>query len=245
MTPKHILGHYCRLLGVPKQDIEKHIDFALEIVGMTKWKNKEICEFSKGMTQRLGLAQAIVHNPDVAVLDEPQTGLDPAARVQVRNIMKKLKDLGKTIFLSSHILYELSELCDRIALINHGVLIAVDKLVNLEQKMTKQELIVELLEPINGMQVAKQIQNLSQKIESYGEKKGNTPVVYDDTIPGFHIFYDGKPTSRKEIHNILSTEMGLPIIGFSKIKTSRLEDLYMELIGSDEEQLKQNNHQKR
>ncbi len=229
-TPRDILKYYCKLLGVPKNEIEAKIDLSLDIVDLTEWKNKKIGEFSKGMVQKLGLAQAIVHDPIITVLDEPQTGLDPAARVQVRNIMKKIKNLGKTIFLSSHMLYEISEICDRIAIINRGELIAVDKLVNLEQRMTKKEIVVELLSSPSSSSIPDLTQQIAKRIENYTENDGKIPVIYDETVPGFHIFYDGKPTSRKEIHDILSSEIHLPIIGFSKIRSSRLEDLYMDLV---------------
>ena len=238
VTPKKILKYYCSLLEIPKNQIEEKTNNALEIVDLREWKNKKIGEFSKGMIQRLGLAQAIVHDPKVAVLDEPQTGLDPAARVQVRNIMKKIKKMGKTIFLSSHMLYEIAEICDRIAIINRGELIAVDKLVNLEQKMMKKELVIELLEPLKYAEIQDSIQIITKKIEGYIEHDGIVPVIYDDALPGYHIFYDGRPISRKEIHDILTFELKLPIIGFSKIRSSRLEDLYMDLVNNNNHKVK-------
>ncbi len=230
VVPKKILSYYCKLLGLSKKKINVLIDNSLEIVDLTRWKNKKIKEFSKGMVQRLGLAQAIVHDPDILVLDEPQTGLDPAGRIQVRNIIKKLKMLGKTIFLSSHMLYEISEICDRIAIINRGEIIAVDKLINLEQKMTKQEITVELSEPVNSSNIDKILSIMSEKVKVFSGNDNGSPVIYDESIPGFHIYYDGKLTSREKIHKIVSSEMDLPIIGFSKVRTSRLEDLYIELV---------------
>ncbi|MFX0072824.1 MAG: ABC transporter ATP-binding protein [Candidatus Hermodarchaeota archaeon] len=240
VTAKQILKFYCRLLKIPKRDTNKKIDWALEIVELTKWKDKILKEYSKGMIQRLGLAQAIVHNPDILVLDEPQTGLDPSGRLQVRKIIKKLKELGKTIFLSSHLLYEISEICDRIAIINHGELIEVDKITNLEQRMTKKEVAVELLEPIQKALIDQVVRDIVQKIQPYSEKDDKSPVIYDDALPGFHIFYDGKPTSRKEIHDILTMDFNLPIIGYSKIRTSRLEDLYIELVEENNEKNSKN-----
>ncbi|MFX1500433.1 MAG: ABC transporter ATP-binding protein [Promethearchaeota archaeon] len=235
VTPNQILTYYCQLLGVPKEKIQSQIDWALEIVDLLKWKNKKIKEFSKGMTQRLGLAQSLVHDPEVVILDEPQTGLDPAARVHVREIIKKINKIGKTIFLSSHLLYEISEICNRIAIINNGRLIAVNTLANLEQKMTKKELQCELLEPLSISQINVIQNDLNQKLKPYNIDTGKEFVFYDDNIPGFNIYYDGKPTSRKEIHDILTFDMKLPIIGFSKVRTSRLEDLYLDLINADVE----------
>ncbi len=236
VTPNQILSYFCKLLGVPKEKIQNQIDWVLEIVDLLQWKNKIIKEFSKGMTQRLGLAQTLVHDPDILILDEPQTGLDPAARVHVRDIMKKINKMGKTLFLSSHMLYEISEICDRIAIINHGQLIAVNTLANLEQKMTKKEIQCELLEPLSTTHVEKIKIDLNQKLKLYNNvNTGQDFVFYDETMPGFNIFYDGKPSSRKEIHDILTFDMKLPIIGFSKVRTSRLEDLYLDLINKNDE----------
>jgi len=236
-TPNQILKYYCRLLGVPKVKIQSQIYWALEIVDLLPWKNKIIKEFSKGMTQRLGLAQTLVHDPEVLILDEPQTGLDPAARVHVREIMKKINKMGKTIFLSSHLLYEISEICDRIAIINRGKLIAVNTLANLEQKMIKKEIQCELLDPLTTTQVTSIKNNLNKKLKSYNVNTGKDFVFYDENLPGFNLFYDGKPISRKEIHDILTFDLKLPIIGFSKVRSSRLEDLYLDLINSDDENI--------
>ncbi|MFX1575350.1 MAG: ABC transporter ATP-binding protein [Promethearchaeota archaeon] len=235
ITPHQILRYYCRLLGLSKDIIEEQIDWALEIVEMSKWKNKIIKEFSKGMVQRLGLAQALVHDPDVLVLDEPQTGLDPSGRILVRKILQKLKKIGKTIFLSSHLLYEISEVCDRIVIINHGNVIAVDTLINLEQKMTKKQIQCEIFEPLELSQVEKIVNAISNNIEQYCEKGAKNFVLYDDNVPGFNIYYDGTLLSLKKIHEILSIDMRLPIIGFSKIRTSRLEDLYIRLVEQDDD----------
>jgi len=234
VTPNKVLCYYCRLLGLSKDIIEKRVDWALHIVEMSKWKNKIIKEFSKGMVQRLGLAQALVHDPDLLVLDEPQTGLDPSGRILVRNIMQNLKKMGKTIFLSSHLLYEISEVCDRIVIINRGNLIAADTLINLEQKMTKKQIQCELFEPLEFSQVDKVVNEISNKIEQYCENGAKNYVLYDEALPGFNIFYNGTPLSLKKIHKILSIDMRLPIVGFTKGRTSRLEDLYISLVNEDD-----------
>ncbi len=234
VTPNQILRYYCRLLGLSKDIIEKRVDWALDVVEMSKWKNKIIKEFSKGMVQRLGLAQALVHDPDLLVLDEPQTGLDPSGRILVRNILQKLKKMGKTIFLSSHLLYEISEVCDRIVIINRGNLIAADTLINLEQKMTKKQIQCELFEPLEFSQVDKVVNEIRNKIEQYCENGAKNFVTYDEVLPGFNIFYNGTPLSLKKIHEILSIDMRLPIVGFSKDRTSRLEDLYISLVDEDD-----------
>ncbi|MFX1313822.1 MAG: ABC transporter ATP-binding protein, partial [Promethearchaeota archaeon] len=234
VTPNQILRYYCRLFGLPKDIVENRIEWALEIVELSKWKNKIIKEFSKGMIQRLGLAQAIVHDPDILVLDEPQTGLDPSGRVLVRKILQNLKKIGKTIFLSSHLLYEISEVCDRIVIINRGSVIVVDTLINLEQKMSKKQISCEIFEPLEPSQVDKLINEIKKKIKPYCEKNTDNIIIYDEKLPGFTIFYNGTPISLKKIHEILSVDMRLPIVEFSKVRTSRLEDLYISLVNEDD-----------
>ncbi len=237
VTPNQILRYYGRLLGLSKDSIEKRINWVLEIVEMTKWKNKILKEFSKGMVQRLGLAQALIHDPDLLVLDEPQTGLDPSGRILVRKILQKLKNMGKTIFLSSHLLYEISEVCDRIVIINRGNLIVVDTLINLEQKMTKKQIQCALFEPLELSQVESVVNEIKNKIELYCENGAKNFVIYDESLPGFNIFYNGNPLSLKKIHEILSIDLRLPIIGFGKVRTSRLEDLYINLVEEDDNKI--------
>ncbi|GAH60169.1 unnamed protein product, partial [marine sediment metagenome] len=145
VTPKEILKYFAKLKGYPRKNINERIDTVLKMVGMSEWKDKKIGTFSKGMKQKIGILSAIVHDPDIVVLDEPQTGLDPVARKEVRDFIMNLKKIGKTVFLSSHLLYEISEVADRIAIIHHGKLIAFDTLDNLEGKAMKSVIHFELL----------------------------------------------------------------------------------------------------
>lgn len=98
-------------------------DQILDNVGLLEAKNKMIRTYSKGMKQRLGLAQAIVHDPNYIFLDEPLDGLDPIGRIEIKNIIKKLKKTGKTIFFNTHILADVEEICDQIGIINNGKLV--------------------------------------------------------------------------------------------------------------------------
>jgi ABC-2 type transport system ATP-binding protein len=97
------------------------------------------------MRQKIGIVSAIVHDPDIVVLDEPHTGLDPKARAEVREFIWKLKEMKKTIFLSSHILYEISEVADRVAIISHGKLLICDTLEKLENIAKRSIIQLELL----------------------------------------------------------------------------------------------------
>ena len=125
--PPHLTGFsalecYGNLSNVPSAEIRKKQDRVIEMVGLTGRAKDRCRKYSKGMLQKLGLAQALLHNPKLLILDEPTDGLDPRARADVRNIIRNLKNEGVTIFLNSHILQEVEMVCDRVAILNQGAL---------------------------------------------------------------------------------------------------------------------------
>jgi ABC-2 type transport system ATP-binding protein len=122
-----------RLL-LPPKIAQGRCDFLLEMVGLGQSKYRYIREFSRGMLQRLGIAQALLNDPRVLVLDEPTLGLDPLAQRQILGLLLRLKAEGKTIFFSSHILSQVEKLCDRIGIISQGKLVFVGKPIELIQK---------------------------------------------------------------------------------------------------------------
>jgi len=124
------------------KDNSNIFDKILSDVGLIKAKNQKIMEYSKGMKQRLGLAQAIVHNPQYIFLDEPLDGLDPIGRLEVKQIIKDLKKEGKTIFFNSHILADVEEICDQIGIINQGKLIYQGNIKKFCGKKTLEEAFV-------------------------------------------------------------------------------------------------------
>ncbi len=122
LSAPELLDYYAQLSGVPKAERTRRIGELLERVGLGDVGNKHLRKFSKGMLQRVGIAQAIVHDPEVVFLDEPMSGLDPLGRHEVRELIQSLKDAGKTIFFSTHILSDAEALCDRVAVIHKGEL---------------------------------------------------------------------------------------------------------------------------
>jgi ABC-2 type transport system ATP-binding protein len=118
-----LLDFYGALLGVARQERLKRIPAMLELVGLAERKNYKIRTYSKGMKQRLGVAQALFHDPDVIFLDEPTDGVDPVGRREIRGLMQQLKERGKTIFLNSHLLGEVEQICDRVGILQKGNLI--------------------------------------------------------------------------------------------------------------------------
>lgn len=122
LTAHELLNYYGQLSGVPTKDRKRRIEEVLQQVGLTDVKGVQLRKFSKGMLQRAGIAQAILHNPQLVFLDEPMSGLDPLGRREVRDLMEQLKQQGKTVFFSTHILSDAEALCDRVAIIHKGEL---------------------------------------------------------------------------------------------------------------------------
>ena len=122
LSAPELLDYYARLSGVAAVERERRIPSLLARVGLADVGKLQLRKFSKGMLQRVGIAQAIVHDPEVLFLDEPMSGLDPLGRHEVRELIQGLKDQGKTIFFSTHILSDAEALCDRVAIIHKGEL---------------------------------------------------------------------------------------------------------------------------
>lgn len=131
LTAGELLDYLAQLSGVPAQERKRKIDEMLSRVGMSDAKNLQLRKFSKGMLQRVGIAQAIIHNPKVVFLDEPMSGLDPIGRREVAELIRSLKDEGKTVFFSTHILSDAEALCDRVAVIHQGMLRSVGVVADL------------------------------------------------------------------------------------------------------------------
>ncbi len=121
LTGGQALDYYGALAGVRGADRRRRADELLELVGMTDWREKKIGGYSKGMRQRLGIAQALMNDPDLVLLDEPTDGVDPVGRRDIRNVLTEIKNRGKTVFVNSHLLSELEMVCDRVAILVQGV----------------------------------------------------------------------------------------------------------------------------
>ncbi len=135
LTPKEALSMLCEIRGVPAGEKNKRIDDALGRVKMQEWETKKIGSFSKGMKQRVNVASTLLSDPQVIILDEPSTGLDPRGMSEVREIVKSLGN--RLVFMSSHLLAEVTEVCQEVALIDHGKLIVYDTIDNVTAKFAR------------------------------------------------------------------------------------------------------------
>ena len=127
LTAEELLRFYAKIFGLTRSETDRRIVELLKLVELESAAQRPIKSYSKGMQQRVGLAQSLINNPDLLILDEPTSGLDPLGRMKVREIIQRLKEQGKTVFFSSHELGEVETICDRVAIIHQGELKAVGR----------------------------------------------------------------------------------------------------------------------
>jgi ABC-2 type transport system ATP-binding protein len=120
LTGRQTLEFFAAITGVDRATRKRRSAELVETVGMTAWADKKVGEYSKGMMQRIGLAQALVNDPDLVLLDEPTDGVDPVGRRDIREVLLRMRDMGKTVFVNSHLLSELEMMCDRVAILVGG-----------------------------------------------------------------------------------------------------------------------------
>ena len=148
LTAEELLRFYAKIFRLPKGETETRIDQVLKLVELESARKQPIKTYSKGMQQRVGLAQALINNPDLLVLDEPTSGLDPLGRMKVREIIQRLKGEGKTVFFSSHELGEVETVCDRVAILCQGELKAegrVSELVRSHQQQNLEQVFLKII----------------------------------------------------------------------------------------------------
>jgi len=142
---------------IPK--LQVRIEEMIEIVGLKLEANKKIAQLSKGYKQRVGLAAALIHNPEVLILDEPTTGLDPNQIIEIREVIKTLGK-NKTVLFSSHILQEVEAICNRVIIINHGTIVADDQLINLQKDSNSQQVVTVVFKEVIAADLLSQLKDI-------------------------------------------------------------------------------------
>ena len=208
-TAESVLWLYGRLSGMAYHDVRHAASRQLERTGLKEHAKRRVGTFSKGMTQRLGLAQALLHKPDLLVLDEPATGLDPEGRKTVADIIRAEQARGATIFLSSHILADVERLCDRVLIIKDGQIAHESGIESIQQTARRWDISVKTLP-------ASLLGRLSEFDCESGESPNGECVL---TVP----------TEQKQRLLRVLMETGAAI-GTVTPRGSTLEDLYMELM---------------
>src|SRR5437870_10171216 len=165
LTPREALSMVAELRGLPKGERRKTIEDAVAEVKMDEWLDKKVGKFSKGMKQRINIAAALLSDPEVVLLDEPTTGLDPRGMAEVRDIVKSLKKRNRLIFMSSHLLNEVQDICDEVAMIDHGKLLVYDTLSHVTDRFAhdggESVVQVELVRDIDDQVIRGEISSLA------------------------------------------------------------------------------------
>ncbi|MGI0090947.1 MAG: ABC transporter ATP-binding protein [Nitrososphaerales archaeon] len=221
-TPTEALSMVAELRGVPRAGRTKQIEEAIAEVKMEEWKNKKVGKFSKGMKQRINIAAALLSEPQIILLDEPTTGLDPRGMAEVRDIVKLLKKKNRLIFMSSHLLNEVADVCDEVAMIDHGKLLVYDTLGNVTSKFSGDGGSISVVEvglsrPIDESLPIKNISSLS----------GVASVEKIDPR-NLRIKFSGGGVNQEKLLADLAL-MRIGMISF-RASASALEDTYLNLI---------------
>lgn len=216
LTPFEVLSYFGKLRGMADPALKKRIQRVLEIVKLSEWSTTRIGKFSRGMKQRLGIGQAILHDPPILILDEPALGLDPRGTYEMREIIKAMVKEGKTAFLASHMLHEVQETCDHVALLDKGKLLAYDSINNLETFFKARKIHVDLLRPLKPVEIER-IRKIEKVKTVSAEERGLV------------VNLDGTETDQAQLLTVLVKELGIPVASF-KPSMEALEDIYLQLI---------------
>lgn len=212
LTVETVLDFYARLFGMTGTERKSSIDRVISLAGLQDKRKTRLKNLSKGLQQRVGLAQALINNPDILFLDEPSSGLDPLGQDDLRKLIKSCRDEGKTIFLNTHDLTDVERMADRVGIIDNGKLIAVKKVVEISGKV---EGVIVKAEPIREESDLAPIRDIAQKIET---KDGFTFIELKDEGEVGNLL----PLLKKAGSRLISVEQ----------KRERLEDYFKGAVRS-------------
>lgn len=220
LSARDNLQYFANLYSIPAHIAKKKIDEILEIVGLTDKADAMVETYSKGMIQRLQIARGLMNDAEILFMDEPTIGLDPLGARALRNLIKNLREHGKTIVLTTHYLYEADELCDRIAIINKGKLVALDTPKGLKSRLESQNTL-ELITKSSASTYTEELEKL-KGVKSVLCQKGEEKDIY-------LIKYEADYEIVSEVIKITNN-----IIALSQ-KELTLEDVFIQLLGGKNE----------
>lgn len=213
------LIYFADLYRISKEIMNQRIEELLKLVGLSEKADFKVETYSKGMIQRLQIARGLINDPEVIFLDEPTIGLDPTGAKELREIIKKLSNKGKTILLTTHYMYEADELCDRIAIIDNGQIIALDTPENL--KIYNNDLSVLEIQVLGSDYKIKDIENING-VENVSSKK-------HDQVELLQIQCENPSAITQQVMEVLR---GHKVISVNTRETT-LEDAYIRLVGGN------------
>jgi len=211
LTPQEALAFYGKLFGLPAKVVKERTGRLLALVGLSHAARRRVGTFSKGMRQRMGLAEALINDPDLLLLDEPTAGLDPVGRREMKDALLALRDAGKTVFLCSHLLSEVEEVCDCVGILYNGQLLRMGKL---EELLTAAERIEILAEGVSREAAAR----LRELAGSFEDNAGIVKAIL--------------PKERAQEALRAAVSAGAEILSFNPYRES-LEALFMRLVADE------------
>jgi len=218
LTPVEMLNYFARVYRIEKKDIDRRIKETLHLVKLSDWDRKKIGSFSTGMQRRLAIAKAILHQPEVLLLDEPVMGLDPSGIRDIRELIHQFQNEGMTVFLSSHLLGEVAEVCDSVIFLDKGRVVESGTISDIGRRLKSDAVRVEFSRELSNEEIA--------RIQSV--KSVRSVEAMDNTLR-IH-FEGGLPASYKILREL--TGMNLEIVSYNPDKRG-LEDYYLSVVGEE------------
>ncbi|MEO5958698.1 MAG: ABC transporter ATP-binding protein, partial [Opitutaceae bacterium] len=182
LTGRELVRFYARLCGLKGGAVEVRIAEVIELVDLTDAADRRVGSYSKGMLQRIGLAQALVHDPRLLILDEPTAGVDPMGAAAISKIILDLKARGKTVLITSHLLGQIEEICDRVAILDRGRLVLEGAVPELVGRADRQALIVESLSAGELAELRTWLAARGRKLESVEQPRARLDRVFLERV---------------------------------------------------------------
>ena len=224
LTGRQALEFYGALAKVDARHRKRRSEELLRTVGMTDWANKRVASYSKGMLQRIGLAQALMNDPELVVLDEPTDGVDPVGRREIRDMLLALRDQKKTIFLNSHLLSELEMVCDRVAILVQGSVAMQGTLDELTRDSRRYEIVIEGAAPEwiaarQDLQIEPMAQNQTRIVLRSSEASDAQPVI--DRLRHDHRTIHSLRPVRENLEDLFMRAVTDPVTGKARLPGAR------------------------
>ena len=217
---------YGSLYGISYRETKSLTSGLLELVNLSDKLSENVDTLSRGMKQRLCVARALLHNPELLILDEPSSGLDPRARLEMKELLLNLRSMGKTIIISSHILSELSEMCNSIGIMNHGRIIAAGTIDDILGR---------------GRNNTRIMINVRDNVETAAEKAREFQEISLVSVMEHQLVISSNDDEAVNRYLVQVMNSGVVVTGFTKEENS-LESLFMQLTGDREENANQSDH---
>jgi len=218
LTPREMLTYFGKVYRMSNDDIDRRIKDTLEWVRLSEWEHKKIGTFSTGMERRLVIAKTVLHRPDILILDEPVLGLDPEGIRDIRELIRQFRNDGMTVFLSSHLLSEIAEICDTVIFLSKGKVLLADSIGNIGRAVGQAMLQVKFLKSLSKEEIEKlRTIELIRRLD-----------VRDRTA---FLQYDGKPESSVKILKLLLSS-NLEVVSYNA-ESAILEDYYISVMGDE------------